>query len=93
MLKRKDVNQEYEFSESKKVLERLTGKSVEHFAYPYGTPFAISKKVIKQMKSSDLYSSAACTIPAYINEYSLKNMFSLPRIHSQLFISEYLNKK
>ena len=93
MLKRKDVNQEYEFSESKKILEQLTGKPVEHFAYPYGTPFAISKKAIKQMESSDLYSSATCTIPAYINEYSLKNMFSLPRIHSQLFVSEYLKQE
>lgn len=93
MLKRKGVNQEYEFSESKRVLEQLTGKPVEHFAYPYGTPFAISKKVIEQIKSSGLYSSATCTIPAYINEYSLKDMFSLPRIHSKLFIEEYLNKK
>ena len=93
MLKRKEVNRKHEFSESKKVLEQLIGKPIEHFAYPYGTPFAISPKVIEQMSSSGLYSSAACTIPAYINEYSLKNMFSLPRIHSQLFIKEYLNKK
>lgn len=93
MLKRKGVNQEYEFSESKRVLEQLTDKPVEHFAYPYGTPFAISQKVIKQIRNSRLYSSATCTIPAYINGYSLKNMFSLPRIHSQLFIKEYLNKK
>lgn len=93
MLKRKDVNPQYEFSESKKILEQLIGKPVKHFAYPYGTPYAISKKVIEQMKSSGLYSSATCTIPAYVNEYSLMNIFSLPRIHSQLFINEYLNKK
>lgn len=92
MLKRKDVNWEYEFSESKKILERLIGKPVEHFAYPYGTPFAISKKVIDNLKTSGLYTSATCTIPAYLNDYSSRNMFSLPRIHSQLFKDEYLKK-
>lgn len=90
MLKCKDVNLQYEFSESKKILERLINKPVEHFAYPYGTPFAISKRVINQMKTSGLYLSAVCTIPAYINKYNIENMYSLPRIHSQLYINEYL---
>lgn len=92
MLKKKIVNIDRELFESKQTLEQLIQKPVEHFAYPYGTPFAISKKVIRQVKESGLYQSAVCTIPAYINEYSLENRFSLPRIHSQLFINEYLNK-
>ena len=91
-LKYKGVNLEEEFSASKNTLELLIKKPVEHFAYPYGTPFAISERVIQQMKSSGLYQSAVSTIPAYINEYSVENRFSLPRIHSQLFTNEYLNK-
>lgn len=93
MLKRKDVNLQYEFSKSKNDLEQLINMPVEHFAYPYGTPFAISMKVIEQIKTSRLYQSAVCTIPAYINDYSLENQFSLPRFHSQLFANNYFNKK
>ncbi|MCF2658970.1 polysaccharide deacetylase family protein [Parabacteroides distasonis] len=90
MLKKKGLNIQKELQGSKEVLEQLIHKPVEHFAYPYGTPFAISKKVIKQVKESGLYRSAVCTIPAYINDHSLEHRFSLPRIHSQLFCNEYL---
>lgn len=80
-----------ELSASKTELERITGKAIRHFAYPYGTPFAISEKVIRQTEDSGLYRSAVCTIPAYINKYALKHRYSLPRIHSQLFIRKYFN--
>ena len=92
-LKHKEVNLYNELSTSKQILEDWIDKPVEHFAYPYGTPFAISKKVIERTKLSGLYKSAVCTIPAYLNENQINNMFSLPRIHSQLFINNYLNKK
>ena len=93
MLKKNNVDLQKEFLESKQELERLIKSPVEHFAYPYGTPFAISNKVIKYLQNSGLYRSAVCTIPACINRHSIDNMFSLPRIHSQLFINNYLNKK
>ncbi len=92
-LKLKEVNLKEEFSTSKKILEQLVEKPVEHFAYPYGTPFAISNSVIEQIRLSGLYRSAVSSIPTFINEYSIENRFSLPRIHSQLFINEYLNKQ
>lgn len=92
-LKLKGVNLKEEFYSSKNILEKLVGKPVEHFAYPYGTPFAISRRVIEQMRISGLYKSAVSTIPAFINESSIGNRFSLPRIHSQLFSSKYLNKQ
>lgn len=91
-LKNKEINLNDELLASKQILEQLIHKPVEHFAYPYGTPFAISKKVINKVKRAGLYQSAVCTIPAYINDYSVENRYSLPRIHSQLFINEYLNK-
>lgn len=93
MLKVKDADVYYEFSASQKILENMVGKSVGYFAYPYGTPFAISRRVIKLLENSKLYRSAVCTIPAFINRFSIGNMYSLPRIHSKLFINEYLNKK
>lgn len=92
-LKNKDVNLEKELFDSKKELEQIINKPVEHFAYPFGTPFAITKKVIKKVASSGVYQSAVCTIPAYINKYSIGNMFSLPRIHSKLFIDKFLKVK
>ena len=89
MLKEKGINVLEELSKSKTILEKIIERPVEHFAYPYGTPFAISKAVIKQVAISGLYKSAVCTIPAYINKYSIENMYSLPRIHSQLFMNKY----
>lgn len=81
-----------EIKDSKTILSGLTGKEVEHFAFPYGTPFAVSSKQVNQMKESQLYTSAVSTIPGYINKKSVQNMYFLPRIHSELFIKEFLNK-
>ena len=89
-LKKRGVNLQYEIQTSKEALEQLIGKPVEHFAYPYGTPFAISARVIKFVENSRLYKSAVCTIPAYINKHSIENRYSLPRIHSKLYINKYL---
>ena len=93
MLKRRGVTVLQELSDSQKVLEEIINKPVEHFAYPYGTPFAISERIVHLVERSGIYRSAVCTIPAYINEYSKGHIFSLPRIHSQLFTNEYLNKQ
>ena len=90
-LKKTGINIQNELQGSKETLEQLIHKPVEHFAYPYGTPFAISRRVIRQVKESGLYRSAVCTIPAFINQHSIKNMFSLPRIHSQLFTTKFNN--
>lgn len=92
MLKKKNnIDLHKEVAESKKLLEQMINHRVEHFAYPYGTPFAINRKTINYLMESGLYRSAVCTIPAFINQYSITNMYSLPRIHSQLFTSRFNN--
>ena len=91
MMKKKNIDLHKEVYESKNILEEMLHQDIEHFAYPYGTPFAISRRIIKYVKKSGLYRSAVCTIPAFINQYSITNMYSLPRIHSQLYIDAYAN--
>lgn len=88
-LKEKGVDIHHELIEAKKILEDIIGRKVNHLAYPYGTPFAVSKSIVKYVKESNLYESAVSTIPGYINESSLKNLFFLPRIHSELYLQQY----
>ena len=90
-MKKKDVDLHKEVFESKDILKKLINCEVEHFAYPYGTPFAISKRTINYLKETRLSSRAVCTIPACINQHSVENMYSLPRIHSQLCTNEFIN--
>lgn len=89
MLKNKNVNLELEICNSKKILEKLIGKPVVHMAYPYGTPSAINSKVFDYVKNSGLYRTATIAIPGFINKYSLRKSYALPRIHSRLFMRKY----
>ncbi len=91
MLKKRDVDLQYEFSECKRVLEELIKKPVIHFAYPYGTPTAINKRIIKYASKHGGYKSATVTIPGLLTPEISKNRFSIPRIHSRLYMSEYLH--
>lgn len=91
MLKMKGVNLKKEFYDCQETLQKIIGKPVVHFAYPYGTPTAINTRVIKSIKKSGLYVSAVTTIPGYVNEKSLRNNFAIPRIQSKLYMSNYKN--
>lgn len=67
-----------EFTESKNVLEKLIGREVKHFSYPYGS---YTNKTIKLAKKH--YQSAACvTKDKQENVYVMSedNLFLLPRI-------------
>ncbi len=90
-VREKGVNLEKELKESKETLAKMIGKGIKHFAFPFGTPFAVSTDQIRFVERSRLYESAVSTIPGYINKKSNKNLFFLPRIHSELFIKEYIN--
>ena len=89
MLRKKGVDVRSEIYESKKILEGIIEKPVSHFAYPYGTPYAVSRSIVKAMEKSGVYRSAVSSLPGLINECSLKNKFFLPRIHSKLYMKNY----
>ena len=89
MLKHHKVNLKEEICNCGKVLEGIIGKPVVHFAYPFGTPTAINRRVINFTKKMSIYKSAVITIPGYVNQYSLKDIFALPRIHSKLYMKKY----
>lgn len=70
-----------EFVNSKRRLEIIIGKEVKYLAYPYGSNFACSKKVIKIAQQSG-YEKAFCTYSMGLNKNYLKNnQFFIPRIN------------
>ena len=74
-----------ELNESKEILEKLTGKKISHFAYPYGTPFAVSLKTIYTVWKSS-YCSAVSAIPSTLNKLTANMKFYLPRIDNAEFL-------
>ena len=79
----------YQLCQSKKLLESLFGTSIQYFAYPYGTPLSYNKHVIKTVEQCG-YIYAFSTIKATLNDYSVKNRYTLPRIDSEYFIKQYI---
>ena len=76
---RKCDNAMEEIIESKFILEKKIGRSIDYFAYPYGKHEHVSRKVMQQAKAAG-YKCAFGTIQAPISEASTKNMFYLPRM-------------
>ncbi|OGH27959.1 MAG: hypothetical protein A3E12_02580 [Candidatus Levybacteria bacterium RIFCSPHIGHO2_12_FULL_39_9] len=73
----KDINKktaEYEIAQSKKVLEDMTGLSVNSFAYPYG---ALDRRTINMVKNAG-YTNAVSTIPGI--KQTIRNKFFLYRL-------------
>lgn len=69
-----------EILQSKKVLERRLGKTVEHFAYPYGKVGAVSLRNIRMAKKAG-YKSAVGTLHLRISPFILRNCrWYLPRV-------------
>ena len=92
-VKEKGVDLLLELKTSKSVLEKLIGQPVNHFAFPYGTPFAISRSNIHEVAESGVYETAVSTIPGFIGTNAWARRFFLPRIHSRLYIDKYQKKK
>lgn len=76
---RYSVDSSREILESRKILAQLTGKEINHFAYPYGSLYTISKKNIQQVEKAG-YKTACTTISFPLTDLSTKNLFKLPRI-------------
>ena len=77
-----------EIYDSKDKLERMLNTSIRHFAYPYGSAYAVGYRAERELSKST-YRSAVATIAGYINPLSAKNIYRLPRIYSGLYTSVY----
>lgn len=78
---------QYDLRESKQKLEAIIGKSVELFAFPYGSYYAcgyFNKHIAKKY-----YKYAFGTIAAPVTKPSLFNKYYLPRINVD---SHFINK-
>ena len=75
-----------EIFQCKNDIEKIIGKEVRHFAYPYGTPVAVNMNVVKYTKASHCYQSAVSTIPSFVNQFSLHSLFFLPRMYHKYFM-------
>lgn len=69
----------HELKESKYILEFITGKEVNYFAFPYGSFYACgfrNKKLVTQY-----YKAGFSTIPAYIGNFKIVPRYFLPRLN------------
>ena len=71
------VNQGSEINESKQQLEKILGRSVRHFAYPYGRPSDYSEETIRIISNAGFLSAFAAQGGRTRNNDKL---FELPRI-------------
>jgi len=69
----------YEITESKKVLEDLTGVEITNFSYPFGR---FNSTVIEEVKRAG-YKMAFCGVPFKLDEKNI--LYSIPRIPLYLF--------
>ena len=76
---RNAVDFKEEIVSSKHLLEKMLGKSVDFFAYPYGKHSSVSKKLERFTKQVG-YKAAFGTINASINDRSVKRKYYYPRI-------------
>lgn len=84
-----DLNEE--IIQCKYDIEKIIGKEVKHFAYPYGTPVAVNMNVVRFTRKSRSYQSAVSTIPSFVNKNSLHSLFYLPRMHHKYFMKKSNN--
>lgn len=86
------ANRAYEeIIESKRKLENMLGKTVELFAYPYGSVFACSKKNIKQVKKAG-FSAAFSTMKGFVPVKLGNYRFFLPRNNGDHYV-RYMEQK
>ena len=70
-----DVTSKYEISESKRILENWTNKSIKYFAYPNGS---FSERDIEYVKEAG-YVKAFTTKGEYVTKKILKEEINIPR--------------
>lgn len=68
-----------EYSESKKLLEDIIGKSVDYLAYPYGSYFACGTKGDADLLKDAGYKAAFSTVNAPVNDKTAADRYFLPR--------------
>lgn len=76
---RKVDNAYQEITDSKRILEELTGRIIKYMAYPYGRQSSISRKVTKMAQKAG-YELAFGTILVSINDISKRCKYYLPRV-------------
>lgn len=70
----------YEMTESKRLLERVTGKPVSDLAFPFGSAYACSQRDVRLAKRAG-YDSAALTTPTVYDPSRPGRNYSLPRLN------------
>jgi len=80
-----------EIVESKEELEKMLGRKIKYFAYPYGSIFACSQRNIKQTEKAGFW-AAFSTIKGFVPLNLDKNRFFLPRNNGDHFV-KYLEEK
>lgn len=68
-----------EIASSKQLLEKMLGKPVDFFAYPYGKHSSVSKKLERYAEQVG-YKAAFGTINASINDISVHRKYYFPRL-------------
>jgi len=73
-----DEQAAYEIIESRNQLELITGKKINHFAYPYGSEKECGLREYRMAKEFG-FQTAVTFMPGNLTKKSNENMFSLPR--------------
>ena len=66
-----------ELKTSKKIIEEIIGKKIDHFAYPYGTKNDVGKREMKLVEKSGFLSA----VTTQVNIFETFQNFFLPRIY------------
>ncbi len=74
-----EIEMQREIQESKKLIEIETGQPVRYFAFPYGHPGAVSKKLAQGLRAMG-FKAAFTTMWGPIRQVTGANRFLLPRL-------------
>ncbi len=77
LAKSSDEQVHHEITDSKSILEKMIGKKVEHFAYPFGTAADVGEREIKLAEKAGYVTALTTAYGAAAKDTSL---FALPRI-------------
>lgn len=78
---RKCQNSIEEIKKSKDGLEKILGKKIRYFAYPYGSVYACSRKNIAEAKQAG-FDAAFSAVSGVLNKYGKRKNYFLPRINA-----------
>lgn len=90
LLYQSEEEQRFEIQESKNVLERIIGKKITTFSYPFGQRDTYSDTTIRLLKECEI-KKAASTIPELVGENY--NPYEIPRIgQPEVSLEEFVRK-